>query len=77
MAVFSGSGHYFLIGLLAVMAGSCTTELDVPRESAVPETFHATIDDNTGHEATRGSGFRKGKMISSPSASRCLTGPKG
>ena len=35
------------------MAGSCTTELDVPRESAVPETFYATIDDNTGHEATR------------------------
>ena len=35
------------------MAGACTTELDVPRESAVPETFHATIDDNTGHEATR------------------------
>jgi hypothetical protein len=53
MAVFSGSGHYFLIGLLAVMAGSCTTELDEPRESAVPETFYATIDDNTGHEATR------------------------
>jgi hypothetical protein len=46
MAVFSGSGHYFLIGLLAVMAGSCTTELDEPRESAVPETFHATIVEN-------------------------------
>lgn len=47
---------YFAIGLLAVLAVSCTmTEIDplVPEKSGVPESFYATIEDQPGAAGTR------------------------
>ena len=46
--------YLFTIGLLSVMAVSCTmTEMDVPLTSGTPEKFYATIEDDPCYEGTK------------------------